>query len=352
MNPAGVLRRWWRSQVVCDASLRSIFYQLLAAQTRGGVSLLRACRSLAEQEHLNQVLRTLGKCGAEALATGRLASDGWRESGYLPLADCGVLGIAEQSGSLLDALSGLADPAQRVPSLTHDVLRPNLGQLVPLVIALAMTLASPSVLGRIAADTSLLGGVPLYEVATRLIEAGPLMLLVAGFLVASLAFARSRWHNTRHRLFTIFTRDWLAQLAIRYCRLAADMTREGATHRQTLVAFREVAIGSYTRTAIPKVERDLLDGRSYAASLAGRLLPVELASLLEAFSPGDDRGSYPTAFASLADIQTALLHGTYQVWARAFKVLLMCTTAGLILLLIHGLLDVTRILTQQIGMGI
>ena len=351
MKRVGVLRRWWRSNVVCDASLRTIFYRLLAAQSRSGVSLLRACRSLAGQTHLNQVLRMMGKSGADALATGRLASDGWRESGYLPMADCGVLGVAEQSGSLLDALGGLADPAQRVPTFTRDVLRPNLGQWVPLVIALSMTVASPTVLGRIAADTALLDGVPLYEVATRLIAFGPAMVLVAGCLVATIAFGRTRWHSARRRLFSLFSRDWLAQLAIRYCRLAADMTREGATHRQTLMAFREVATGSYTSTAIPKVERDLLDGRSYAASLSGRLMPVELASLLEAFSPGDDRARYPSAFASLADIQSALLHGTYQVWARALKVLLMCTSAGLILLLIHGLLDVTRNLTQQIGMG-
>ena len=346
-----LIQHWWRRNIECDATLRAIFYQLLEAQSRSGSSLLNACKALANQSQLHKVLRELGRCGAAALAAGHLASEGWRDSGYLPLADCGVIGIAEQSGTILDAMARLADPARRVPTFSNAVLRPNIGQLLPFSIALAMTVASPGVLERIAADQELLRSVPLYLVATWLQLYGMPVMLALVCTAVTVAYGRSRWVGSKRRLLAGFGRDWFAQSAIRFCRLAAALTREGATHRQTLTAFREIALSKYAQHVIPLVERDVLDGRTYAASLADRLLPAALAGLLDAFSPGDDRARYPTAFDSLADIQDALLRGTYTVWARSLTVLLMCVSASLILLLIHGLLDVARNLTQQIGMG-
>lgn len=345
------LQRWWRRTVACDASLRLIFYQLLEAQTRGGFSLLNACRSLATQSRLHPVLRKLGAAGASAIAAGRLAGEGFRDSGYLPIEDCGIIAVAERTGSLVRVFEALADPAQARRTFFRAVVGTNVSQLVPFVIALGMTLAAPDVLGRIATDPVLLRGVPLYTVAVWLHAYGWVFLALGGCLLAILVYGRSHWHGLRRRLLGVFGRDWLAQLSIRYCRLAAALSREGATHRETLSAFRETTRNAYAHHAARLVERDLLDGRSYADSLAGRLLADELAGLFAAFSPGDDRARYPVAFESIAAIQDSLLRGTYAIWSRGLKLVLMAGSAGLIVLLIHGLLDTARNLTHQIGSG-
>ena len=351
MNSFEALQRWWRCAVICDASLRLTFYQVMAAQIRGGASLLSACSSLASQRRLNTTLRKLAKAGAAALGEGRLGSEGFRGSGYLPLEACGAIGVAERTGSLLRTFQSLADPTSAPPTFITAVIRPNGAQLLPFAIALAMTLAAPEVLGRMAGDPTLLRGVPLYAIATWLHAYGVLLAVLCCLAVAVIAYGRSHWYGPPRTLLGVLGRDWFAQMTIRYCRLASLLTREGATHRETLAAFRQTTRNGYVQRVAQLAERDLLDGRSYVASLTGRLLTDELAALFEAFSPGDDRARYPVAFDSLAAIQHSLLVGTYTIWARGLKLLLMVGSAGLIVLLIHGLLDTARNLTQQIGMG-
>lgn len=343
--------RWWRRTIVCDELTRRTFYRLLEAQLRSGIPVLGACRALAGQPGLDKSLRILGNTGADAIASGRLASEGWEASGYLPNREVGVLAIAEQAGSLANALRQLADSTQIVPTFSRDVLRPNFGQVLPFVIAMTMTIGSPFMLKRIVLDENVLTHIPLYAVATWLHDVGALVAcgLVGCLFVVNTA--RGRWTYPKRRLLGPFGQDWLAQLAINYCRLAALLTKEGATHRQTLDAFQKAVSNPYTRKVIPLVDRDVLDGRSYASSLSGRLLSCDLAGMLDVFVPGDDRLRYPAAFESLADFQDALLRSTYSVWARGFKLLLMSCSAGLIVLLLHGLLSATRGLTQQIGVG-
>ena len=325
-----------------------MFYKILAAQTRGGVRLLTICQMLADKTQLDKGVRQLAKAGAKAAQTGRLASEGFEESGYLPATDVGILRVAEENGSLMDALADLTDVERQARTFFSGVFKPAAFQLLPAAIAVGMVTASPLLLTDIITDSAALERIPLYQVATFLQTFGPAIGTFTVLFIGFCWWGRSRL--TRHRwLLTIFNRDWLDQVAIAYCRLAASMTRQGATHLQTLHAFSSADRSSYVHVMLPSARKDVTDGRAYAASLADRLLPADIAELLETLVPGEDRSRYPSAFETLAAMQEALLANQYAVRARALKLLFMATAASFLVLMIHGLFNAAQAVATQVG---
>lgn len=342
------VRDWWRSHIEMDATTRTMFYKILAAQTRGGVRLLTICQMLKDKKQLNVGVKRLAKAGAEAAQAGRLASDGFAESGYLPATDVGILRVAEQNNTLPDALAELTDEERQARSFFSGVFKPAAFQLVPATVAVGMVTASPKLLTDIVQDEVAREAMPLHLVATLLQTFGPTVGIVIVLFAGFCWWGRSRL-TQRRWLLTIFSRDWLDQVAIAYCRLGASMTRQGATHLQTLQAFSDAYRSSYVHTMTPKATRDVMDGRAYAASLADRLLPADIAELLEALVPGEDRERYPNAFETLAAMQEAQLANHYAVRARGLKFVFMATAAGFLVLMFHGLFNAAQTVASQVG---
>lgn len=342
------IRHWWRSHVEVDATTRAMFYKILAAQNRGGVRMLTICQMLADKKQLDPGIRALAKSGAVAAQAGRLACEGLEESGYLPRADTGVLRIAEQNGTLSDALKELTDADRTSRTFFNGAFKPAAFQLFPASIAMGMVVASPLLLSGIVTDVGKLEGMLLYQVASFLQTFGPFIGVAILLYIGFCWWGRSRL-TERRWLFTLFNRDWLDQVAIAYCRLGAAMTRQGATHLQTLSAFASAYQSSYVQSMTPVAIRDIRDGRAYAASLADRILPGDVAELLESLVPGEDRERYPAAFETIADMQEALLSHHYVVRARALKVTFMAIAVGSLVLLIYGLFNAAQVVTTQVG---
>ncbi len=342
------LRDWYRSHMAVDSTTRTMFYKILAAQTRGGVRPLTICQMLSEKANLDPGIRDLARHGAKAAQAGRLASDGFAESGYLPVTDVGVLRVAEQNGTLTDALTELTDAERSTRTFLTGAFRPAAFQLVPATVAIGMVSASPVLLRDIVQDAAALEAMPLYQVATFLQAYGPAIVSLFLAFVIFCWWGRSRLTKGRWML-TLFNHDWLDQVSIAYCRLAASMTRQGATHLQTLSAFADAYRFVYVQAMIPLASRDVSDGRAYAQSLAERLLPADVADLLESLVPGEERERYPNAFETLAAMQEALLSNHYTVRARAMKFSFMALTVAFLVLMFHGLFNAARSVTSQVG---
>ena len=331
-----------------DTTTRTMFYKIFAAQTRGGVRPLTICEMLSEKANLDPGIRDLARHGAQAAREGRLASVGFAESGYLPVADVGILRVAEQNGTLSDALTELTDAERSTRTFLTGAFRPAAFQLVPATVAIGMVTASPILLNDIVQDAAMRASIPLYQVATLLQTYGPAILVFFLAFVIFCWWGRSRLTKQRWML-TLFNHDWLDQVAIAYCRLAASMSRQGATHLQTLSAFADAYRSTYVQAMIPLATRDVSDGRAYAQSLAGRLLPADVADILESLVPGEERERYPNAFETLAAMQEALLSNHYTVRARAMKFTFMSLTVTFLVLMFHGLFNAAQSVTSQIG---
>ena len=342
------VRDWWRSHIDVDTNTRTMFYKILGAQTRGGVRLLTICQMLKDKKQLDPGVRQLAQYGADAAQAGRLASDGFAESGYLPSTDAGILRIAEQNGTLPDALAELTDDERQSRTFFSGVFKPAAFQLVPASAAIGMVAASPKLLSDIVQDETARQAMPLHMVATFLQSYGPAIAVTILLFVVFCWWGRSRLTQRRWML-TLFNRDWLDQVSIAYCRLGASMTRQGATHLQTLQAFADAYQSKYVRAVMPLASRDVTDGRAYAASLADRLLPADIAELLDALVPGEDRERYPNAFETLATMQEAQLANHYAVRARGLKFLFMLTATGFLVLMFHGLFNAAQTVASQVG---
>lgn len=342
------IRNWWRSHVEMDTTTRLMFYKILGAQTRGGVRLLTICQMLKDKAQLDKSVKRLAQYGADAAQAGRLACDGFDESGYLPTADAGILRVAEQNGTLVDALAELTAEDRQTRTFFSGVFKPVAFQLVPASVAVSMVTASPKLLSDIVQDEAAREAMPLHIVATFLQTFGPSVGIFILLFITFCWWGRSRL-TERRWLLTLFNRDWLDQIAIAYCRLAASMTRQGATHLQTLSAFADAYQSPYVRAMTPLVTRDVNDGRAYAASLAGRVLPADIAELLDALVPGEDRERYPSAFETLAAMQEAQLANHYAVRARGLKFTFMATAAGFLVLMFHGLFNAAQTVASQVG---
>ena len=348
MSIVKAVRFWWRSHMAVDANSRAMFYKILAAQTRGGIRLLTICQMLSNKSSLDPGIRDLAIQGAQAAQAGRLTCDGFAESGYLPAADVGILRVAEQNGTLADALSELTDAERDARTFLNGVFKPAAFQLIPATIAVSMVTASPTLLRDFVQDTTALEAMPLYQVATLLQSFGPMLLILILAFVAFCWWGRPRL-TKRRWLLALFNRDWLDQVSIAYCRLGASMTRQGATHLQTLNAFVEANGSSYVRDMAPLATRDVNDGRPYAASLADRLLPADIADLLDSLVPGEERDRYPSAFETLATMQEALLANQYAARSRGIKFMFMLISVGSLMLIFHGLFNAAQSIAAQVG---
>ena len=343
------VRRWWRRHLAMDSQVRTMCYRILDSQTRGGMSLIRICEMLQDKQGIDPSIRELAQAGARAGNAGRLVSQGFEESGFLPQSDAGVLAAAERNRSVLDALEDLMSEARASRNLWNAMLRPAIFQFVPLTMALAMVIASPLFFDAIGELELNVSAIPLLQVAGTLRAWGPMALVAAIAVCGGALWGRYRWTGSARRALLFFDADWREQVAIQYCRLAASMTRQGATHLETLQAFSQVNRSRYVQSLLPDITRDIAEGRAYWQSLAGRLLTEENASLLDSLVPGEDRTRYPSAFETLARMQEATLDHLYAVRARGLKLFLMLSTGGLLVLMVHGIAEGARALMGQMG---
>ncbi len=349
MSWFNVLMRWQRRTFAVDASARAIFYRILEAQHRGGVRLLTICQNLANRTTLAPGLRKLAAAGADAASSGRLASDGFADSGFLPPSDIGVLRVAERNGLLTEALAQLNRDERTKLNIPRGVLQPIAFQFVPFALALTMMIGSPVLIVRIVQDPALLENIQLYTIAISFRETAWVSIPGIFGTIGCIAMTRSRWTGTRRRWLLLFDRDWREQVAIQYCHIGAALTRHGATHLETLDAFEDVNDSGAVRTWLPLVRADIRAGRAYAASLSERLLPADAAGLLEDLVPGEERVRYANAFETVAATIEATLAHRYANWARMLKLFLMTTTVAMILLMVQGLFDAARQLTSGTG---
>ena len=340
-------RRWWRRNVVVDARNRVMFYKILEAQTRAGIRPLSICQNLASQKKLDKGIVDLAKHGEKAASGGRLASEGFDEGGYLPSEDVGVLQVAEQNDSLMDALPDLTDDAHVSRNLWNGVVRPAIFQVLPLVLALTMAIAMPDLLGNLVKDTSMTSNIPVIAFSTFMQDWGIALGALVLCLGVLITYGRPRWRGSMRRWLFVFDKDWRDQIAIQYCRLARSMSKQGATGLQTLDAFATVNRTPFVRLMLTDVRRDLQAGRSYAASLSGRLLEEGSAAMLDSLAPGENREQYPTAFELVGDMLEIQLTNTYSRAATTFRLLLMASSALLLILMLHGMFQIGQIVASQ-----
>ena len=326
------IRRFWRLQ----KNDRVMFYALLAAQVEAGFVAPRACRELAEMDGLPGGILELARAGGQAEWEGRPVVEGLAATGLLPDEDVAILTVAGQYGSLPEALRRLADREEDIPGIIGRVVAPNAYFLMVLGVLLSMVMSVTGFFERMRLDG---GDNPLYRASVALQDWMPAALWAVGCLAAAIFWAvrRSTLEPLR-RLAEPFDGIERLRIGIRYCNLAAMMSRHGAVGH---VILEHVALVFRTNPYLRRHAREAHDsiitrGTRLEDALAGGVLGGRYAALLKGLVPGGALDRYEAGYRTLAAVQRQMLVRRLDVLHRAFRGLLLFGMLACFLLIFDG----------------
>lgn len=320
---------------------RVMLYRVLEAQLRAGIPAHGAVETLARRIRITPAMVTVCQAATGAAAEGRGVVAGFADSGCFPADELGLLAVAEDNGTLTDALGTLQADAERRLGFAARVLAPNLYYLVILAVVLVLaTLAK----GFMAGLADVVGPEALvyndaYRVSLWLNAWGPWALGLLVCLGLLIAWCRAHATGPARKALLFFDQESRLGYGIRYCELAASLYAQGANHNAVFAAARQVLGSSrMMRRAIGETGQAHREaGLDIEDALAGRLLAPRYAGLLAGMAPGGQRDLYPRAFRALASIQRAVLAKHYRRAFLAVRLAALCLIFYLFTTLAGGL---------------
>ncbi|MCY4026262.1 MAG: hypothetical protein OXH75_08115 [Acidobacteria bacterium] len=124
-------RTWRLSTLRFPRERRRMFYQLAAAQLRGGVAAPAACGAMAAGLSLDRVTAEAARAVRGAVAEGRGVWEGLARTRSVPP---GEVRVAEEGGDLVGGLEDLARTRSEALGILRSVLAPNTYILVALAV--------------------------------------------------------------------------------------------------------------------------------------------------------------------------------------------------------------------------
>lgn len=254
-----------------------------------------------------------------------------------PLADMGVLRIAETGGTLQEALCALEEQTEENLTLVSQVAAPNLYYLTVLSLVLFFAWQARNLMGTLAfADMT---GNPAWVLSAWLHERGLWATCAILGTIAVVCFGKVSWTGPMRWLLLFLDAESRLRFGLEFVRLAELLTRHGASHTQILNAAGSVLGHSrYVAHAVRRARRALHeDGTQWEIAIADGLLSAQHVDLLAGLIPGGRRALYPQAYQALATIQRQLLKRRYRILSTLLRIALLGGCAAVILTLAEGI---------------
>lgn len=332
----GRIRNWFNCSLVFPRQDRMIFYALMRAQAEAGVPARAACETLLGLGDLGSALHRIARAGAQAGHEGRRVVDGLAETNLLPPADVGVLGIAENSGTLPEALRALEERTSENLGFFSQVVAPNLYYLIVLSVLLAMIWQARDFMGTLSFID--LTRNPAWRLSAWLHVWWPLPAGILGGGIALVWTGRMSWTGPARRLLLGFDAESRCRLALEFVQLAELMSSQGASHSEILSAAGSV-LGHhrYAAHAVRRARRAIdQEGSAWETAIGGGLLSPEHAGLLAGLVPGGRRRLYPQAYRALAVMQRQFLKARYRAMNTLLRIALLGGCVMLMLKILEG----------------
>ncbi len=323
---------------------RLLFYSVIGAQLRAGVTLISACETLAKLNDLLPALRRIAKAGAQAGHEGRSVIDGLADTGMLPAMDIGVFRVAESRGALVEAIGAVESRAADKLGFADRVVIPNLyyAFLFTILILFAFE-AEDFAEGLLIGDAS-------DNLAIRLSVWLNTWGAVTGAgviaLVSVVAHGKMSWTGPARRALLFFDTEARYQVGIRFCALAEMLSRNGASHLEILDAAEAVMRGRFTQHHIRSAKTAMnVHGRAFEDAIGGGLLSAQHAELLSGMTPGGRRDLYAQAFRTVGLVQKRILETRYMVAEGMFRAFLLLSIMMLLITMGKGMYEMLTNIT-------
>ena len=327
--------------VVMDREDRASFYGVLRAQLQAGVVARSACETLQSLPDLPEPWYRVARAGAQAGHEGRMIAEGWQETNLFPPEDIGVLRIAERTGTMPEAFASLEQSAGSNLSFLRKVILPNLYYLAILGVMIGLAWEAQGFLGTLKFDMT---SNPAWILSEWLRTWGFYCITAITAGIAVVWYGKTNWVGPAVRkTLWVFDRESRYRVSLAFVRLAAMLSRQGASHTEILDAAGDVLGRSrFVAAAIRRARRMVLqEGARWEDAVSGGLLSAEHASLLAGLVPGEERSMYPEAYRTLQTVIGRMLELKYRRMAGLFRIAVFTGIAGIILTLASGIYGMT-----------
>lgn len=329
---------WWRCAVSFPRSRRRVFYQLAAAQLRGGVAPSAAFAAMAAELSLDRASGAAARRVAAAVGEGRGVWEGLVRTRSVPADEVGVVRVAEGAGDLAGGFEELAAEASGRLGILRSVLGPNTYYLAALGVGVFGVTHLGDLMEAGSPDPAALAANGAYRLSRALSAWAPAGAVFVAAGAATVVAGRRFWRGRARLALGFFDAEHRARIALRFAEMAARLYRRGASHGAVLRAYEEAYAGSgFTAWAARSARRDLDAGMEVEAALRGRLVTPGIAEIVTVMVPGGDPALYAGAWAEVAEIQRTLLSARYAAAANAVRIGALALIGGMIAVVVPGM---------------
>ncbi len=309
-----VLIRWWNTTLRFDAAKRSVFYRILAAQIRGGLSVHQAFENLNANLATYPEARIIARQVLRSVRNGEGVAQGADTSRLLPRFDVGLMKMAEKNDSWQVAFTVLGEDAASPATLFNKVIKPNTYYLLVVTALLVLYYVMQDFFVDMAGNRQAVEGIAAYQLSLFLNNWIGLILLSLTLYLGLVLWGRTRWSGPARRLLTLFDTDYRQHVALRFTRLAQAMYQQGASHVEVLDQAREIFSNEpYVRRLLRNTHTaHTRTGMAIEAALADRLLSRAHAGILQNMAPEGRIETYAGAYAALTELLQVLIASRYQ----------------------------------------
>ena len=332
---------------------RDVFYRVIEVQLRSGLALepatLNAYEALGKR---NTLAKRLGKRLQERGMTGVSLTDDWKRTGYLPLLDGELMALGERRGTLPDTLGNLCALEERPMTFFANVIKPNFYSIFVTLFALTFLFNFSGFLEMIAGrypevlDQQISYRMSLF-LQTYWLPAVVLLGCLALTLKLLNEYATGKPREKLRGILVFYDTNF----AIEFLRVARRFAEEGSsfveTVRNSLLVFRSPHVSRTLR----QVEVELMRGGNFLQIIQGRIVPSNVAGVVEALAPSNERALLPRAYETGEIILMEYLKTVFATAETLLKAITMFGSAIIIGMMAWGMyataMDMTDAVTNM-----
>lgn len=317
---------------------RALFYDVVIVQLEAGLTLKQIFETIDMELNISKEMSLAAAAGHQAIREGRSGIEGLGDSNMFPADEIFLLTAAEDKNALLSCLKQLSVRAQSSATFFRDVVAPNTYYLG---IAAALTYVLFQAKGLVDSFGSIvsLDNNDAYATSVALNQYGPSVLV--GFIVLSLFlyYCSCHLYHPLRRVVPFFAKDIQLQYGVRFCALSSMFYDIGATHGDILRAAENIFGGSgFMRGAIAELRTSYeSEGSIYNEAVGQTILSPEIASVLIAMVPGEERDAFSPAHRAVERLQLNVLRKRHSSARVMFQLALLATISFMLLTMLIGL---------------
>lgn len=317
---------------------RAMFYTILVAQLEAGMPIKSIFEVLHRDITISPEISLAVAAGYQAIREGRLGTEGLRDCNLFPADEVYLLAVAEEKDVLIDVLQHLRERTASDETFFRAAIIANSYYFALAGALMYMLLKVKTFAGSFGSWVSFDNN-QAYVLSVFMNDYAWSATLGGGVCLFIVWFCSNHWYHPLRRCVLFFAVDSQLQMGIKFSALSSAFYRAGATHSDVLLAATDIfGASGFMRGALADLRtRYELQGDAYNDALGETVLLPNIAKVLTAMTPGDDRSAFAKAHNAVEKLQASLVKKRHSKAKLMVLFGLLGTISYLLLTMLFGL---------------